>query len=95
MFPFAETIPEVMVEVDGLVFWLVMLEALTVKSFPAKISEEAELVKLAALIVKLSVLCKLLLLAMFPEAVMLKVPPETMLPELDRLARFRVKLLFD
>ena len=60
--PPLEIIPEVIVEAEGLVFWLVTELAFMVKSPLARISEFAELVKDVALIVKLPAEEMLLLL---------------------------------
>ena len=60
--PPLEMMPEVIVEAEGLVFWLVTEVAFMVKSPLARISEFAELVKDAALMVKLPAEEMLLLL---------------------------------
>ena len=75
----------------GLVFLLMMLDAVMVKSFPDEMSEEVELVMFASLIVKLFADCMVEELEIFPLAVTLKFPPEIMLFELLSVARFRVK----
>ena len=75
----------------GLVFLLIMLAALIVKSFPDEINEEVELVRFAALIVKLFADCMVEKLEIFPLAVTLKSPPEIMFFKLLSVARFRVK----
>ena len=83
--PFREIIPE-LVEDEGLVFLFMMLAAVMFKFSSDKINEEAELVKLAALIVKSASLFKEPLLVMLSEDLMSKVAPEIMVPKLVKLS---------
>ena len=72
-----------------------MLEARMVKSLSAKIREDQELEKLLALIVKLSALSRIPPFEIFPDAAIVKAPPETMLFVLVKLTRFKDKSPFD
>ena len=95
--PFVETNPDVIILFEGLVLELFIIADLMVKSLPARISEDAELVRLAALMIKLSADCRVELFSTFPLALMLKIPPEeifeTLFFSLVRFCKFNVRFL--
>ena len=93
--PLADTIPAEILVFEGLVFWLVIEEAVMLKSFPANTKAEDEFVKEAALMVNLSPDCKVPELVIAPVVVAFKVDPEMIFLELLRLDKFKTKLPLD
>ena len=93
--PFEDTIPELTLELEGLVFWLLTAEARIFKSPPARISDLDKLLKLLASILKLSADCIIPELEIEVSATILRSLLEEIFLEFDKLFRMIVILPFD